>query len=518
MRKLTCLLIVFILVVCMTVMAACTESGDNNSSSEAASADNSSTVSDNTDESSTDDTSEPDIVIKDFGGAEFIVLTIGGTDSISEILPNTLTEDSKSWLTLAVNEAIAERNNQTESLLNVKIKERKVDSGRVGGQMLTYIRQEIAGSDHTFDVCAPSIYDCGTLAAEGNFWNLKEIPSLNTENEWWDQSFNDSMTINNCLYFTLGDIGITNKNATPVVYFNKSLAENNGIDAADLYQLVRDGKWTFDKAYEYAKNLSMDTDDNGTIDYNDLVGWAGQADDTWNFFFASGERIVSAKADGTLELSMYNSRSVDVAEKMYTMFRDNNHYISANDYFKDSNTPTYDCTGKAFIEGRVLFFSDNMAFMHYFAAMDDDFGVLPTPKYNEEQNSYFSLINPWTGNAFAIPTTLTEEEAYFAGAVLDVMGYYSVKTIAFEYEQRTLKYQKARDEDSIDMLQLIFNTRGCDIGIIYNIGSSSGTSLPIMLQNLMKSASGAFTSSYEAIADAAQLDLDKVIAAYGIEN
>ncbi len=517
MKKVLSVFLAVVFLTCAAVMAACSETASDNSSTDVSKAESQDIESDGETDSSAESSAEPDIVTENFGGAEFTVLVLGGTGILSEILTNELTEDSKSWLTESVNEAIAERNRQTEARLNIVIKERVVESGRVGGQMLTYIRNEIAGSGYTFDVCAPSIYDCGTLAAEGNFWNLRDIPSINTENPWWDQSFNESMTINDCLYFTLGDIGLTNKNATPVVYFNKNLAGNLGISASDLYGLVRENKWTFDKAYQYAKLLSIDEDNNSKIDYKDSVGWAGQADDSWNFFFASGEKLVSPQSDGTLALSMYNTRSVDVAEKMYTMFRDGQHYISANNYFSDAAEPTYDCTGKAFIEGRVLFFSDNMAFMHYFAAMEDDFGVLPTPKYDDSQDSYYSLINPWTGNAFAVPFTLSEEEAYFAGAVLDVMGYYSSSTVAYEYEQRTLKYQKTRDEDSIEMLQLILNTRGCDIGIIYNIGSSSGTSLPTMLQNIMTSASGAFTSKYEAIAEAAQVDLDKVMESYGLK-
>lgn len=515
MKKLFCLIVV--LTMFLTILASCNEPGGKSDTSSQNESSAGQVSDESLDDSSAEESLPPDIVTKDFGGRDFIVLSIGFSDTISEILTNELTEDSRSWLTSAVNDAIDERNTLTENHLNVKIKELKVESGRVGDKILTYIRNEIVSNQRTFDVCAPSIYDCGTLAAEQSFYNLREIESLNTENEWWDQSFNESMIINGCLYFTLGDIGIHNKNATPVIYFNKNLAVDLGINPMDLYDMVREGKWTFDRAYEYAKKLSVDLDDNGKIDYKDQVGWAGQADDTWNFFFGSGERIVSISPDGGLELTMFNSRSVDVAEKMYNMFRDTKYYISANDFFGDSNEPTYECTGKAFIEGRVLFFSDNMAFMHYFADMDDDFGILPTPKFNENQDSYHSLINPWTGNAFAIPVHLTEEEVYFAGAVLDVMGYYSRSTVAYEYEQRTLTYQKTRDEDSIEMLRIIFNTRGCDIGIIYNIGKSSGTGLPWMLQQLMKQPAGTFASWYQAREDAALSDLDDIIMAYGLD-
>lgn len=457
---------------------------------------------------------EPNIIIKDFGNETITFLVID--NDISEIMPNELGEgNSNTWMTEGVNDAIKARNELTEKLLNVQIKELKVASGRVGDKFLTYIRNEINGSAQSFEICVPSIYDCGTLASEDSFYNLKTVESLNLTNSWWDHSFNESMTINDNLYFTLGDIGLVNKNATPVVYFNKNLCEDNGITSAYLYQLVKDKKWTFDKAYEFAKLLSADVNDDKKIDYHDHVGWAGQADDTWNFFFASGERIASRNADNKLALSMYNTRSVNVAEKMYEMFRDDLHYISANDYFGDSGEPTVQCTGAAFIEGRVMFFSDNMAFMHLFSQMENnDFGVLPTPKYDELQDNYHSLINPWTGNAFAIPISLDSERAYFAGAVLDAMGYYSKDTVAYEYVQKTLMYQKTRDDGSIDMLNLIFDTRGCDFGIIYNIGKSSGTSLPSMLQNIMSSPAGTFASQYDSIKDAAQSDLEEILQLY----
>ena len=97
------------------------------------------------------------------------------------------------------------------------------------------------------------------------------------------------------------------------------------------------------------------------------------------------------------------------------------------------------------------------------------------------------------------------------------MAYCSVETVKKEYIERTLKYQKTKDEESVDMLNLILDGRGVDLGFVYNIGShgntNNSTSLPWLLQTLM-TGNGTLASAYESREGAAQADLDDVAAFY----
>ncbi|MEG2118472.1 MAG: hypothetical protein RRY76_04625, partial [Clostridia bacterium] len=202
----------------------------------------------NSESGDTSKTEAPNIIKKDFGGKEFIFYTTWSKENYnSEILKNTFDGDSNEFMTTAVNEAIEKRNNLAEEYLNIKIKEVHSFSSRVGGTALKDIRDSALTGEPVFLACTPSIYDCGTLASEDAFVDLNTIKSFHSENPWWDQSFNKELTINGKLYFTLGDIGLLNKNATPVVFFNKKIASSLGLN--NIYDLVKNGDWTFDEAY-----------------------------------------------------------------------------------------------------------------------------------------------------------------------------------------------------------------------------------------------------------------------------
>ena len=69
-----------------------------------------------------------------------------------------------------------------------------------------------------------------------------------------------------------------------------------------------------------------------------------------------------------------------------------------------------------------------------------------------------------------------------------------------------LKYQNTRDDDSIEMLDRIFASRGCDIGIIFAWGK-----LDVELQALASAAPGTFTSKYESLKDIAQNQLEETV-------
>ena len=151
--------------------------------------------------------------------------------------------------------------------------------------------------------------------------------------------------------------------------------------------------------------------------------------------------------------------------------------------------------------------------------MDDTFGILPVPKYTVEQEEYYSLINTWTCNALGIGVNLDEDEAEFAAAVLDVMGYYSWSgypdSVVNNYYVKMLKNQKLATEDSEYILDLVFGARGCELGSIFQIGkinSTSGKTVNDVLIDLMGSKTvGGFASKYETYAGAFESDVETLV-------
>ena len=137
--------------------------------------------------------------------------------------------------------------------------------------------------------------------------------------------------------------------------------------------------------------------------------------------------------------------------------------------------------------------------------METDFGILPFPKYDENQANYLSLVNAYIGSALSVPATANPEES---GAVLEAMAYESRYTLQPAYYDVMLKNKVSRDSDSEDMLKIIFGNMTYDIGGIFAFGGIDNE----LMYHTMKYGR-AMASFYEKNAGKAQADIDKLVKA-----
>ena len=93
-----------------------------------------------------------------------------------------------------------------------------------------------------------------------------------------------------------------------------------------------------------------------------------------------------------------------------------------------------------------------------FNNLEFDYGVLPLPKYDEAQENYTSL--GWS-HIMMIPNTA---DADFTGLVTEWMSYYGNKLIRPKFYDSLMSVRFAQDEETVDMLDIIFNNRVYDLG------------------------------------------------------
>ncbi len=433
----------------------------------------------------------------------------------SEILPNTVNyeEGAQQTYPQIINDDLKIRAEQLEIQLGITLEEIQYYSPtRKNGEMLKYIMQGNLSSTEDYQVVVPCLYDGASLAIGGHLYNLRGLEGLQIDAPWWNSEFNESMTYADQLYFTIGDLGLVNKACTSSMFFNYELWKKYGLTekfGGNPYELVRKGEWTVDVVFEAAKLMSNDLNGDGKIDYNDEFGWAGQLDDMWGIFFGSGEKIAASDADGYPTITMYNQRSAKVIEKLQEFVKGKDYYVSANDYFGVTGTPV-DLTREAFITGRVLFFNDSLSSVTRLGDMEQHFGVVPEPKFEKSQESYYSLVNPWGASCFAIPTRVLGDELTMTIDALNVLGAVSKNTVAKDYQETVLSYMKTRDDESAEMInEYILPTRACDTGMVYQWGG-----LDVVLQNLSYTSVGSFASQFESKKSAAEAALDKTIEFY----
>ena len=444
----------------------------------------------------------------DYEGRTFRILTFGTSSSaLSEFVYNEDTTEEA--MPETVNLAIKTRNDKVYDAIGVTIEDEYYQaSDRYGGISIRKVNQIISDADDSYNMLSICLYDCGTLALNGDLWDLNALDGINTSNPWWEQYFNDSVTIANQLFFTTGDMGTNMKGSTPVVFYNTKLIQDLGLE--DPINIANRGEWTIDKALEYSKAMPHE-DTPATVKYKETFGWSGQYDDVYAMMYGSGTRILSRDSEGYLTLTLNNETAINTINKIIGLMTDSS-YVSGNDLFGISNTPM-ELLVDAFEENRCLFYSGSI----YLAArldMDAVFGILPVPKVSAEQEHYYSLVNTWTSNAYCIATNLSKADAEFTAAVMDVMGYYSwIKypdSLAYNYYEKMIKNQKLAREDSEAMLDLIFEARGCELGSIFQVGKrTAGTTANEMFIQLLNSKGAQqFTSLYDKYKNSFETDTE----------
>ena len=135
----------------------------------------------------------------------------------------------------------------------------------------------------------------------------------------------------------------------------------------------------------------------------------------------------------------------------------------AKTYYKPSDVDLYDVPEsciKLFRDNQLLFMDASFYYVQQLRSMETDFGIIPYPKYDENQDRYYSRVSYY--NAPIVP--VTNQNLELTGAVLEYFNYASSQTVIPAYYDVVLYGKVIRDEESRDMLDIIFDSRVVDIG------------------------------------------------------
>ena len=180
----------------------------------------------------------------------------------------------------------------------------------------------MSGSNE-FDAAMIGTFDVATLAYSSVLEDLHEVPYIDLSKNYWDQKANEDLTINGRMFYTTGEISLSDNRSTNVLFFNKEMIKAYGL--GDPYELVRNNEWTFDKFASMVKTVGEDLDQNGEYDGNDCFGLLSANDDKLAMLAAARERIATIGADGNIALTLYNERTVSIYDKYLALCGDYSH-------------------------------------------------------------------------------------------------------------------------------------------------------------------------------------------------
>lgn len=398
-----------------------------------------------------------------------------------------------------INDAVFRRNTFLAEKYDIKIVPVNGSGGIVNGTVKRDFINSVKADDDQFDMAMMGVLDSAGLASEGHLIDLYSVPHIDLSKPWWDIPVNQTITIMNRLYFGISKMGIHDKDDSFVILFNKELADEVKIESP--YQVVKDNRWTYDTFIVLAKQGVSDLNGNGEFDDDDRYGYSGFNAEAWNNFFAAGERIAQVDNDGIPVITMINERSQRAYEYIYKLFNDDNIMFNTQKF--PGNT-LHDVTYRLLSQKQVLFAGAAMTVVQKARAMDQDFGMLPYPKLDENQDKYYTMCGLWGPTAITI--AITNNDLDRTGILIEAMVADSMKKIYPAYYDINLVTKGLRDEESKEMLDLIMEGRGFDLGMLFAWGDLSN----VLIQSLLNK-NISLVSSFEKSADKAQTAMEKTI-------
>lgn len=429
---------------------------------------------------------------RDFDGGEF---RISAVEPGSNLYWTQLEIDTDKMNGEIINDSIYTRNFNIEERFNTKI------IGAYSKDPTGITKNSIMAGEDYYHVLCNGSNGMSPMALTNMLYDLHNIPFLDFDMPWWDSNSVKAYSVMGKLFFATSDLTYRDKEATWAYLFNKDLINDYNLN--DPYELVRNMKWTFEDMYNMTKKVTTDLDGDSDYDQFDRFGLLSQYHDAPYMMMASGGvTIASTDTEGIPYLSFMSDNTYMIAEKVLTLLEDKRNTFLAH-YYKGSDD-IWNEQLLMFANGQGLFKYTLLDRVLRLRSFDFNFGILPTPLMYESQLQYLSPVDSNCQSAIAIPATVVDSE--FVGIILEALTAESRETLIPAYYDTAIKGKALRDEESIEMLDIIFENRIYDLGVTFNIGS-----IYSMLNTLVFDGNINIASYYKKIEKKTQKSLDDFI-------
>lgn len=401
------------------------------------------------------------------------------------------------------NDSVYQRNSRIEQLLNITIV--SVEQSSVS----TAITQAVMSGTDDYDIAYDSLSSCAGMATNDYLVDMKPLEKLNLDMPWWDKASIDSLSVADRTFFAENDINMHYNEATWVLYFNKKIITDSQLESP--YDLVRSNQWTMDKMREMMIEVSRDADGNGEMNApEDYFGFSTHWGSYVGMLSGGGETLITKTESGEYVSNMLSERFIDVAMKIGQILDDQTITVIP-DRLKGAASADNQWATNTFYNGHGLFYGEVIGSFSRLREMENDFGLIPFPKYESSQENYTcQVLNSALG--MCIPRSYSNLDR--TCDIIEAMAIDSHRYLLSDYFDVTITNKSMRDEDSKEMLEIIFTYRIYDLGDVYGWGSLSS-----LLQTALKNGGDGFAStaakSEKSTEKAAAKAVEKLTAAVG---
>lgn len=360
-----------------------------------------------------------------------------------------------------LNNAIFKRNAKISEQYHVDIAQ--IESGK--RDCLEDVENLISSGGEEFTAMYLGLSDAAKAAQHGYLLDMTQLDNIHLDREWWTQSSNKAWSIGGSQYFATGAITTIDDQAVRTMFFNKDIIEQYNLKT--IYDLVYDNEWTYDKFFEYVEVAKKDNGD-GVTTVADTFGACAQTNFGFMMTMGSGEMLVAKGSDDYPVIAATNNadRFVNVVESLTERISGNDGiYLGGDEEIRE-----------IFGNGRSLFYAEVLMHAQTLRnGYDVNFGIIPMPKYNSDQESYYQYSTGRNTTVVCFPHTAKDEALDMATFVVEAMAVESVTTVKPAYYEICLKGRYVDDVESAAMLDIITTSVATDLAEIFGWGSFQST-------------------------------------------
>ena len=142
--------------------------------------------------------------------------------------------------------------------------------------------------------------------------------------------------------------------------------------------------------------------------------------------------------------------------------------------------------------------------------MEDKYGILPLPKFDENQEGYHT--NAWDQfSVFGIPLTIADADKDMTGIIFEALCAESYKTVFPAYYDQALKSRYSAEPATAEIIDLIM--AGRKLEFTFQFGEQL-SSLPYLFRQMLGSNSTDIASTYKTRQKALNKVMEKMIGTY----
>lgn len=391
-----------------------------------------------------------------------------------------------------VNDAVYNRNLAVESRLGVKINNIKIPYADSNSSTVDAVKKSVLAGSPDYDIAFVNAYQSLYNSINGIYHNLYDFDYIDLSKDYWSQGVNSAIEYHGAQYAATGSIALSTMRFTFATLFNKKIFDDNGI--AYLYETVCEGKWTLENQFQLSKGFYQDKNGNNVADTEDLYGFITNEFISSDPYWISCEvPILGRTAEGDYEYVLDSGKLSDVVDKLLQTYLDPGTFVIVH---KAADAEQNDMR-KMFAEGHGAMVTLRLMEVENaeMRMMTDPYGIVPMPKFDENQEGYHTLAHDQF-TVVSITATVTEDSYDAMSAFLEVMASESNRSVIPAYYETALKYKYSSDPESWEMLDIVVQNIKTDAGIVY---TSALSSVHAKLRTIMGAKSNSVVSTFKSL-------------------